>query len=125
MRRVLLIAVIAAAFAGLAGADHHQGTKAGEHEGMMMGCEAYMQQKQAADAQMKEMDSRLTALVAKMNGATGQARVDAMAAVITELVTQRSAMRDQMMKMGPMMMHEAGCPMHKAGAAAPETPHSH
>ena len=88
MRKALLIAVMAAAFAGLAGADHHQATPTpAGHEAMMMDCQAYMQQKQAADTQMKEMDSRLKGLVEKMNSATGQGRVDAMAAVIKQCKT--------------------------------------
>jgi len=82
---------------------------------------------------MKAMDSRLARLVASMNSspamistqsehddeksivegnvnefpahdANGSARVDAMAAVITELVAQRSAMHDEMLDLQPVMM---------------------
>jgi hypothetical protein len=42
--------------------------------------------------QMRESQRKLDELVAKMNAATGEARVDAIAAVVTELVTQRRAM---------------------------------
>ena len=64
-------------------------------------------------------------LVAKMNAASGMEKADATAAVVSEMVTQRKAMRDGMMKMqqemmGHMMEHmEAGkdsmasCPMMK------------
>jgi hypothetical protein len=53
-------------------------------------------------ADMKAADEKLDALVAKMNGAKGNAKVDAMAAVVNELVAQRKMMRGQMMQC-PMM----------------------
>ena len=42
--------------------------------------------------QMRENQRKLDELVAKMNAATGEAKVDAIAAVVTELVAQRKAM---------------------------------
>jgi hypothetical protein len=51
-----------------------------------------MQQVQAADA-------RIDKLVGEMNRATGQKKVEAMAAVINELVGQRKQMRSHMMQM--------------------------
>jgi hypothetical protein len=64
-------------------------------------------------AEMKAMDATLDGLVAKMNGAEGDAKVAAMADVIAALVEQRSAMRDRQMQMhtrmmGHMMQHMAG-----------------
>ena len=76
-------------------------------------------------AEMKTADQRLDDLVAKMNAASGMEKADATAAVVSEMVTQRKAMRDGMMKMqqemmGHMMEHmQAGkdsmamCPMMK------------
>ena len=58
---------------------------------MMMNHERMMQQVQAADARMDR-------LVGEMNRATGQKKVDAMAAVINELVAQRKQMRSHMMQ---------------------------
>jgi hypothetical protein len=49
------------------------------------------------------MDAKLQTLVDDMNKAEGQAKVDKMAAVITELVSQRAAMQSQMMESCPMM----------------------
>jgi hypothetical protein len=48
-------------------------------------------------------DERLTPLLDRMNAATGQAKVDAMAAVVTELVAQRAIERGQMAQMSGMM----------------------
>ena len=42
--------------------------------------------------EMDSLDSRLDSLVQRMNASTGNARTGAMAAVITELVSQRRAM---------------------------------
>lgn len=94
-----------------------------------------MQQKMMAD--MKAMDAELDALVTKMNAAKGDARVEAMAEVLTTLVQERSTMRDRMMNMqthtmGHMMQHMsegmspdmkkmmAACPMMKQMGAAKE-----
>jgi len=54
--------------------------------------EMMMQQVQAADA-------RLDKLVSEMNRATGSKKVEAMAAVINEMVAQRRQMRAHMMQM--------------------------
>src|SRR5215204_5561237 len=66
----------------------------GQHRdsAMMMNHEKMMQQVQAADARMDR-------LVGEMNHATGQKKVEAMAAVINELVAQRMQMRSHMMQM--------------------------
>jgi ABC-type glycerol-3-phosphate transport system substrate-binding protein len=61
-------------------------------------------------AEMKAADGRLDALVKDMNAATGDAKVNAVAAVVTELVRQQRSMHDRMgqmhqqMMMGGMMM---------------------
>ncbi len=66
---------------------------------MMMNHERMMQQVQAADARMDR-------LVGEMNRATGQKKVEAMAAVINELVAQRKQMRSHMMQMMERMHSE-------------------
>jgi len=53
---------------------------------------------------MKEMDARLQEKVAAMDAAKGDQKIEAMAAVIKELVSQRQQMRDHMMKMREMRM---------------------
>ena len=74
--------------------------------------------------EMKAMDARLDEKVAAMNAAKGDQKVEAMAAVINELVAQRKAMRDSFGAMhhgmgGPMMGRAGGmpadCPMMKHG----------
>lgn len=57
-------------------------------------------------AKMTAMDAQLDELVTKMNAAADNRKVDAVAAVVTELVAQRKDMRQQMMA-GPhdMMKH--------------------
>jgi hypothetical protein len=71
-------------------------------------------------ADMKAMDIRLDEKVAAMNAAKGDQKVEAMAAVINELVSQRKEMRADFSSMhhgmrGPMMGHAGpmDCPMMK------------
>jgi hypothetical protein len=105
----------------------------GPHAGQMqpMDCQAMMQKMQASS---KAMDDRLAALVTDMDKAKGSAKVDRMAAVINEMVTQRKQMRDDMAAMMPQMMNHmmqhmqsgmmsgmqsmANCPMMKASSEA-------
>ncbi len=60
-------------------------------------------------SRMKEMDARLDEKVAAMDAAKGDQKVEAIAAVIKEMVAQRKDMREHMMKMrgkrGHMMEH--------------------
>jgi hypothetical protein len=88
-------------------------------------CQAMMADHEKMMAEMKAADQRLDDLVAKMNAASGMEKADATAAVVSEMVTQRQAMRDGMLKMqqemmGHIMEHiQAGqdsmamCPMMK------------
>jgi hypothetical protein len=90
-------------------------------------CKAMMGEHEKMMADLKAADQRLDGLVAKMTAASGQAKVDATAAVVTEIVAQRRTMREGMMKMqhgmmSHMMEHmQAGpqsmamCPMMKMG----------
>jgi hypothetical protein len=57
----------------------------------------------ASMGNMAAMDAQLNGLVAEMNQATGDAKIAAMAKVLTMLVEQRTEMRQQMMtRMGQM-----------------------
>lgn len=58
----------------------------------------------AFQREMGQLDARLDQLVSRMNAATGQAKVDAVAAVITELVTQRRTLRSRTEAMQAMML---------------------
>ena len=112
----------------------------------MPDCAAMMQQHDAMQKHMAEMNAKLQTLVDDMNKAKGAAKSDKMAAVINELVAQRTMMQQQMMDMHPKMMEHmmehmksgmmkgmadsmGSCPMMKGGdktpapAAAPEHKH--
>jgi hypothetical protein len=57
-------------------------------------------------AEMKAMDASLDLKVAAMNGAKGRDKVDAMAAVINEMVSQHKQMMAKMMGMHEPMMKD-------------------
>ncbi len=50
-------------------------------------------------AEMAAMDQKLDSLVAQMNSAQGPAKVDAMAAIINEMLAERKQMREHMASM--------------------------
>lgn len=109
--------------------QHHpesQMAKPGMQGAMPMDCQAMMASHQKMMEDMKAMDARLDSLVQTMNSASGPAKVDATAAVVSELVSQRRTMRERMAgmqtgMMNHMMQHmQAGggkgmmeCPMMK------------
>jgi len=78
---------------------------------MMEECKAMMAKHEGMKAEMASLDAKLDSLLAAMNAAKGNKKVDATAAVINELAAQRKAMRDHMMAMGPQMMQHM---MHHA-----------
>lgn len=59
-------------------------------------------------ADMKAADAKLDALLKEMNAASGNARVDAMAAVVAELVRQNRSMHEHMVQMHQQMMGGRG-----------------
>ncbi len=76
-----------------------------EHGGMMKGDHAQMaEMHQKMEAEMKAQDAELDKLVAAMNSATGEKKVDAIAAVVSKLVEQHKAMHEKMQ--GGMMKHD-------------------
>lgn len=64
-------------------------------------------------ADMKAADSRLDALVKEMNAATGDAKLNAVAATVTELVRQQKSMHERMGHMHEQMMGGRGMMMMK------------
>lgn len=73
-------------------------------------CQSMMVQNQEMVTKLKQMDEDLQAKLKVMNNAQGQQKVDVMAAVLNEMVSQRKQMRESMMAghqhmMGPMMGH--------------------
>ena len=75
-------------------------------DGQMKGMQGKMQAMRAKMmADMKAQDARIATLVARMNSATGAARTDAMAELLTAMVQQHKSMRDHMDAM--MQMHDS------------------
>ena len=62
-------------------------------------------------AEMKAADSKLDALVKEMNAATGDAKVNAIATVVAELVRQHRSMHERMGQMHQQMMGGRGMMM--------------
>lgn len=88
--------------------DHQTTGKAKPQSDMMAKCKAMMAQHEKMMAEVQAADQRLDGLVAKMNAASGQAKVDATAAAVAEIVAQRKTMRESMMKMQHGMMEHMG-----------------
>ena len=62
-------------------------------------------------AEMKASDAKLDALVKDMNAAAGEAKINAMTAVVNELVRQNKAMHERMGQMHQQMMGGRGMMM--------------
>ena len=124
-------AVVISAVSGVAAQtppahQHAAADKAKPAAAMEAKCQAMMAEHEKMMADMKAADQRLDGLVATMTAAAGQAKVDATSAAVSEIVAQRTTMRDGMMKMqegmmAHMMEHmQAGkesmamCPMMKS-----------
>jgi vancomycin resistance protein YoaR len=63
--------------------------------------------------EMNAADAKLDALLKEMNAASGNARVNAMATVVTELVRQNRSMHEHMGQMHQQMMGGRGMMMNK------------
>ncbi len=103
----------------------------GKAAGMPPACQEMMAMRQSMRAEQASADAKLNDLVAKMNAASGPQKVDAIAAVVSEMVAQRQARHEKMATMQGKMKRAmadcpADCPMMKmqqgggAGAAKPE-----
>jgi hypothetical protein len=84
-------------------AEPAEGKKMAEGK-MMACCQAMEEQKQKMMTEMKAQDAELAAQVAKMNSAPENEKMSLMAAVITRMVEQRTAMNACMEKMQEAMM---------------------
>jgi hypothetical protein len=69
-----------------------------EQSSKMMGMKSMMGKGQMM-SNWKDQDAELDKLVAEMNSASADKKLDAIAAVVTKLVEQRKAMHEQMQKM--------------------------
>lgn len=84
--------------------QHAAGEQAKPQPDMMARWEAMKAERDNMMVEMKAADQRLDDLVSKMSARSGMEKVDATAAVVSEMVSQRRAMRDGMMKMQEGMM---------------------
>ena len=131
--------------APMAGHHKHPAATAKPAADLKAECEAMMAKKKEMEDKLRAMDATLDKLVADMNAAEAENKVDAMekptAAVVNELVAQRKASRAMKAEMesammAHMMQHmemagtKAGkksmndCPMMKMGGQEkPEKPH--
>jgi hypothetical protein len=124
------VAVVLAAMGGsAAGQDEMAGM---DQAGMATSTEegGMMAMHNAMHAKMEAMDQELDALVVDMNSADPSQKVDAVAAVVAELVGQRKVMHEMTMKMGSHMMEHmrsgmaegmmGDCPMMRGKSSADE-----
>lgn len=90
---------------GQAETQHRHGA-AGQvaKESMMDRCEKMMAAHESMRESAAAADARLSGLVSEMNAATGTDKIDAVAAVVSEMVAQRKAMHTTMMAVQPGMM---------------------
>ncbi len=125
--RILPVLALAAALTASGALAQDSQPKAGKpssaRSGMMSGnmgdhCKQMMAMHTQMMADMKAMDSSLDQKVAAMNGAKGNAKVDAMAAVINEMATHRTQMRARMSGMQDHTMAHMGEHMTQSGSAA-------
>ncbi len=104
--------------------DQHKAAAAAAQKAPSMAmCKQMMADKEKSIAHMKEMDTKLDNLLTTMDNATGESKVDAIAAVVKEFASQRKKMRSMMdgmhtKMMGHMTQHmQSGkmgaCPMMK------------
>lgn len=94
------------------------GTKMQSGQGHKMSGD-HMKKHDEMMSRMKEMNAGLDEKMAAMDAAKGDQKVEAMAAVIKELVAQRKSMQEHMMKMHGAKMGKGGgmncCMEGKAG----------
>jgi len=88
---------------------------------LRVACKEMMAMRQSMRAEQASADAKLNDLVATMNAASGEKKVDAIAAVVSEMVAQRQARHEKMAAMhGKMKAAMASCPMMQKGAGTPQ-----
>jgi 3-hydroxyisobutyrate dehydrogenase-like beta-hydroxyacid dehydrogenase len=98
--------IVALAVALSVGFGPAQLTNAQSHPSQGMPGMMSMHEQMMAD--MKAADARLDQLIKDMNAANGNAKVTAMAAVVSELVAQHKSIHEQMGQMHQQMMGGRG-----------------
>ena len=105
--------------APMSGHHKNRAARAKHADDMKAECQGMMAKKQEIQDKHRAMDATLDKLVAEMNAAKGSKEVGAlekpMAAVINELVAQRTASRSMMMETQPAMMAHMMRHMHMHG----------
>lgn len=81
-----------------------QHTQMKEGSQMMDDCHAVMADRERMMSEMRSADVKLDELIAAMNAAQGDAKVQALARVVTEMTEQRKKTMSNMMSMQPRMM---------------------
>lgn len=71
---------------------------------MMDSCRQMMEERENMTADVQSMSTKLDELVSKMNSAAGDAKIEAMTAVINEMASQRQELMKRMTEMQPHMM---------------------
>lgn len=98
----LALALATASSVPVIHAEHEEG-KAMEGK-MMKHCKEMKEQKEKLGAEIKAQDADLTEKIAKLNKAPQPEKLEIMAAVLTQMVEQRSAMNARKAKMEENMM---------------------
>lgn len=113
MRAIGITLVTALTAAGMAMSAQQQGQQPGMPN--QARCQQMMSQRGDMVQRMDAMDKKMDDLIAEMNKARGDRKVDAMAKVITEMAAQRKEMHESMMQMTDMAMSGGMCGMMMQG----------
>ncbi len=100
---VIAALVVAAAHPRVAAAGGEQGTHVHDGSGMMDECQAMMARHAQMEEEMALMDARLDRLIAAIDKSRGKRKIDAITDVLTEMVSQRKAMRSMLLSARPEM----------------------
>lgn len=113
MRRLALVTSIALILAALAGRTFVTLPADAAAQSPSSNMQEMMKMHGQMMAEMKAGDAKLDALVKEMNAAGSNAKIDAVAAVVNELVRQHKAMHGHMGQMHQQMMGGRGMMMNR------------
>jgi hypothetical protein len=100
-------------------APHHDASKPANRTPDDAPMRQMMEMHEKMQAEMQSADGQLDALLAEMNGSTGEKKVEAIAALLNRLIQERKAMQHRMAEMHMQMMGGMAGP---AGDSSPSTP---
>lgn len=90
-----------------------------ESPDMMARCRQMMAERQGMMERMRETETRLNGLLAEMNAAEGEQKMDRMAEVVNELVVKLSPIPGEMMRMQQGMMSQMSQNMRSGEGMCP------